>query len=308
MKIIPLAAESLGVRSSAVFVETSDLKILIDPGVSLAPLRFGLSPHPLEIRRMNDLWLRIKQYAKIADVLIVTHYHFDHFDSTEPLVYLDKTVLIKDPAGTINASQRQRASVFKKALRTLPRMIDIADGKVFSFGDTEIIFSEPVPHGPDVRLGWVVQVGIKETDDCFVYTSDVEGACRDEQIHFLIDRNPGIILMDGPLTYMLGQRFTTNNLEDSKRNIIEVLSKTRAGTLILDHHLIRDPHWKEEIGDLLTKAETLNRRVVTAAEFIGVKEEPLEAKRRELFEQFPDMPEEPIMRNERFQLWLELKK
>ena len=43
MKVIPLAFESLGVRSMATFVET-DHKILIDPGTSIAPKRFGYPP------------------------------------------------------------------------------------------------------------------------------------------------------------------------------------------------------------------------------------------------------------------------
>jgi len=43
VKIIPLAFESFGVRSMATYVET-DQKILIDPGTSLGPKRFGFPP------------------------------------------------------------------------------------------------------------------------------------------------------------------------------------------------------------------------------------------------------------------------
>jgi hypothetical protein len=59
----------------ATFVETDDLKVLIDPGVALAPVRYGLEPHPLEWQRLDDTWEAIKQYAENAEVLIVTHYH-----------------------------------------------------------------------------------------------------------------------------------------------------------------------------------------------------------------------------------------
>ena len=45
-RIVPLAFDSFGVRSMATFVETDDLKVLIDPGVALAPVRYGLEPHP----------------------------------------------------------------------------------------------------------------------------------------------------------------------------------------------------------------------------------------------------------------------
>ena len=44
MKVIPLAAESLGVRSMATYVEVGRTGILIDPGATLAAARFGLPP------------------------------------------------------------------------------------------------------------------------------------------------------------------------------------------------------------------------------------------------------------------------
>ncbi len=62
-RIVPLAFDSFGVRSMATFVETDNLRILIDPGVSLAPIRYGLEPHPLEWERLNETWKTIKQYS-----------------------------------------------------------------------------------------------------------------------------------------------------------------------------------------------------------------------------------------------------
>ncbi len=41
MNITPIAADSLGTRSMATFVETGDCGIFIDPAVSLAPRRYG---------------------------------------------------------------------------------------------------------------------------------------------------------------------------------------------------------------------------------------------------------------------------
>src|SRR2546422_2382069 len=48
VRVIPLAAESLGVRSMATYVEAGDLGILIDPGATLAPARWGLPPADAE--------------------------------------------------------------------------------------------------------------------------------------------------------------------------------------------------------------------------------------------------------------------
>ena len=79
-RIVPIAFDSFGVRSMATFVETDDLRILIDPGVALAPIRYGLEPHLLEWQRHDESWEEVKQYAENADVLIVTHDHYDHHD------------------------------------------------------------------------------------------------------------------------------------------------------------------------------------------------------------------------------------
>src|SRR5439155_1674448 len=79
VKVVPLAAESLGVRSMATFVEAGETGILIDPGATLSPSRFNLPPSEEEweeLRRAND---RISAYAARASLVFVSHYHEDHF-------------------------------------------------------------------------------------------------------------------------------------------------------------------------------------------------------------------------------------
>ena len=44
MKVVPLAADSLGVRSMATYVEAGSTGLLLDPGATLAPSRYGLPP------------------------------------------------------------------------------------------------------------------------------------------------------------------------------------------------------------------------------------------------------------------------
>ena len=55
MRVKPLAFESLGVRSMSTLVEVDDLNIVIDPSISLAPNRFRLPPHPVEIETKEAL-------------------------------------------------------------------------------------------------------------------------------------------------------------------------------------------------------------------------------------------------------------
>jgi predicted metallo-beta-lactamase superfamily hydrolase len=173
MNIIPLAAESLGVRGAAFFIETAGVNVLIDPGVSLAPMRFGLPPHPLEVKAMNESWRVIKEYAERADILIMTHYHFDHFDPTEPLVLNGKVLLMKHPDENINAKQRERARDLIRNFRALPRRVEFVDNNRFDFGGTVIRFSPAVPHGPSAKGGWVVEVSVQEGESRFLHTSDI---------------------------------------------------------------------------------------------------------------------------------------
>ena len=308
MNIIPLAAESLGVRSSATFVETAGAKVLIDPGVSLAPMRFGLPPHPLEIKAMNESWRIIKEHAARADILVITHYHFDHFDPTEPLVFRDKVLLLKHPKDHINSSQRERARFLRKSFGTLPRSVEFADNGSFEFGNTRIRFSPAVPHGPSAKVGWVVEVSIQEADKCFLYTSDVQGASRPDHVAFIRSENPDTLYLDGPLTYMIGQAFSQDDFRASLKNISDLLETTRVRTLLMDHHLIRDPGWNDTVRELRASAEKNGKRLVTAAGFLGKEDEMLEAHRRQLFAWHPDMPEVVMERNKNFQLVKELTK
>lgn len=261
MNIIPLAAESFGVRSAAFFVETADVKILIDPGVSLAKVRFGLPPHPIEIKALNESWKRIKDYAARADILIITHYHFDHFDPTEPLLFNNKVLLIKHPQEQINARQRDRAKQLIKNFRTLPRQVEFADAREFQFGTTMIRFSPAMPHGPDTKVGWLVQASVREGGSCFLHTSDIQGASRPEHVTFIRAENPDLLYLDGPLTYLTNAEFGAEVFQTSIRNICNLIETTRIETMIIDHHLLRDPNWKSRIEAVFTSAEKSKKRL-----------------------------------------------
>ncbi len=119
LKVTPLAFESLGVRSSALSIESDDLKIVIDPAVALAPTRFGLPPHPVEEQAKARLWENVRENALSADVLVVTHYHYDHVEPEEPEIYAGKTVVLKHPSRMINPSQKGRAASFIPSIKKI---------------------------------------------------------------------------------------------------------------------------------------------------------------------------------------------
>ncbi|MEM3090516.1 MAG: MBL fold metallo-hydrolase [Candidatus Bathyarchaeia archaeon] len=282
-RIVPLAFDSFGVRSMATFVETDDLKILIDPGVSLAPLRYGLEPHPLEWQRLDETWNVIKKYAEESEVLIVTHYHYDHHDPDYPELYGGKTVFMKHPTENINRSQKDRAAYFLAAIKDLPKRLEIADGKSFKFGETTVTFSKAVCHGTNPRLGYVTETCIKSDGEKFLHTSDVEGPSLEDQIAFILNEKPDILFVDGPMTYMLGYRYSFKSLEISNSNLVKAIKETSVHTIVLDHHFLRDLNYKMRIKPVYEEAKKRGVKVFTAAEFSGRKIEMLEALRKELY-------------------------
>jgi len=278
MKIIPLAFDSLGTRSMATYVETEDLKVVIDPGVSLAAIKSGLPPHPIELKREAQHWEVIKRYALQSDLLIITHYHYDHHNPSEPEVYRDKITLVKHPTLNINLSQLERAREFLEIVKGIPKELNYSDGEEFQFGKTKITFSQAVPHGNIDRLGYVTEVAISDGFCKLIHTSDIEGGNLDCQIDFIIKEDPDIIIFDGPMTYPF---------QNIIPNIIRILKETKVGDFIIDHHYVRKLKWRDKLGEPINIASNLNKRVICVADFLGQKEDLLEANRKRLYDQFP---------------------
>ncbi len=282
MRIVPLAADSLGARSMATLVETPDVRIVIDPGVRLAPWRYELPPHPREEERRRELWRRTRDAAKKADVLTVSHYHFDHHEPDAPSIFRGKVAFLKDGRVHINRGQRERASAFAKALKGYPREVHVADGNHADFGGTEIAFSPALPHGPSDELGYVVMTRVARGDEVFVHTADVLGSPLKAHTAFLLEANPTVLYVDGPMTHR-PEDVSGEPTKRSLANLQRIVRSTDVRTVILDHHLLRDRVWRERVAPLFETAEEHDVALGTAAGFAGLAEEPLEAGRDVLY-------------------------
>lgn len=291
MRIVPISFDSMGTRSMCIYIETGDVKIIVDPGVSLAPVRYGLPPHSLEIEKMRKDWSRIVEYGCKADIVIVTHYHYDHHNPDEGLdIYDDKIVFVKNPKININFSQKLRAAYFLEKIGKLSYRLEEADGREYIFGSTRIRFSKPVFHGTNPRLGYVIEVLIDDGVDKLAYTSDVEGPSLDSQVDFLIESKPTIVFVDGPMTYMLGYRYSKASLDKSIENLYRLIKEGFIEALVLDHHLLRDLAWMDRMKPLLERVSETSIKITTAAGFIGQEPVLLEARRKELYELYPEKP------------------
>ncbi|MFH1335952.1 MAG: hypothetical protein ABII96_05495 [Candidatus Zixiibacteriota bacterium] len=281
MRIVPLAFDSMGVRSAATWVET-DLRIVIDPGLSFAPLRCGLPPTDCEFKKIEELTRKIWEYAQAADILTISHYHYDHY-FPEADFYKGRILLIKDLQKKINRSQKGRGKEFLKRVKDSSQLVEFADGRNFKFRQTEIDFSPPLYHGGDgLRLGYVLACSVKFRGKKLIFASDVQGPQVDMPTDWIIQQNPDVLILSGFPTLLLGYRSSKYRLHQSQKNLLRILNDTKVRTIILDHHLTRDRHYKNKTEEIVQEANRLKKKVITAAEYLGKEPELLEAKRKEL--------------------------
>ena len=264
----------------ATYVEAGDIKIVIDPAVALAPSRFGLPPHPTEELAREALWKGVKEQVLKSDVVVITHYHYDHVDPKEPEIFQGKRMLIKHPKRMINRSQRDRAASLLPSLKRFTSDIEFADGKSFSDGMADIRFSKPVPHGRDARRGYVIEVSVV-ADETFLYTSDVQGPLLEEHLSFIIVEKPDIVFIDGPTTYIDSPHLQTE-LRRANENLLRIIMEGDISRLVIDHHLTRAIDYKHSIEPATKGAEEVGVVVECAAEYMGLVPNLLEARRQEL--------------------------
>src|SRR2546428_804920 len=282
MRITPLAADSLGARSMATFVTTPDVAILIDPGVRLGPYRYDLPPHELEEDRRRDLWRAVRDAPEKGGILPGSPYHFDHHEPDAPSIYKGKQAFLKDGKFHINRSQRERASAFVRALKKYPEEIQVSDGNALTVGGTEIVFSPAVPHGYSDELGYVVMVRVSQGGETFVHTADVQGPPLKEQPAFLLDSDPTVLYVDGPMTHM-PEHYPWDMTKRSVANLTRIIRSTAIQTLILDHHALRDRDWRGGGGVGLAAGRAPDARGVTPAGVLGEKGGQLEGKQGRLY-------------------------
>jgi uncharacterized protein len=277
VKVIPLAADSLGVRSMATYVEAGGTGLLLDPGATLAPFRYGLPPSAEEwdaLRRAND---RISAYAARARYIFVSHYHEDHFRS-DPVSYAGRVVLAKDPRRMVSGLQARRAQALWAALEK-PATVQAADGRMLTTPDLDLSVSQPLPHGVEgTTLGYVVALTVTDhrEHERFVFASDVQGPLSAVAAAWLIQQRPTTLYLSGPPSYV-EREVGTAAIDRAIDNLRRVLDATGC-RVIMDHHAVRDPRFSTRLQRLWETG-----RVVTAAAHLGLTAQPLEAGRDRLW-------------------------
>lgn len=284
LRVKIVGADSFGSRSMATVVDAGGVKIFIDPGVSFAPRRYGLPPHPLELKRLEEIREHIYRELEDTDIVVITHYHYDHYlyRSDEAEFYRGKVLLVKHPTHDINASQRIRAHrlLMRNRVVELAKEVVYIDNSVYVVDrGLEIRGSPPMPHGPDTtKLGYVVMVVTRCCDSSFVHASDIQGPISSRPLAILRDWHPDIVFLSGPPTYFDGYKIDVKSVKKGLENL-KMLCNLARDMVIADHHFARDKEYPKHLEKLRASC----KRILSAAEFMGVSYEPLEALRKELW-------------------------
>jgi len=287
LKLYPLADESMGVRSMAIGVDTGDLRIVFDAGVSLAPLRYGLPPHPEEFRAVRDARERIMRFGESADVITVSHYHLDHYtpsftsyyewsgpDVFEEL-YAGKTLIVKNPETSLSFNQRKRASVFLRQLQELNVRVIRGDAAQLAVGGTKLSSIGVFPHGAEDLMGGVLCFMVEHEGFRLIYAPDVQGPPSVEALKAILAASPDVVIVGGPPTYLSEYKVPADMVEAGLHNLRELAETV---PVIVSHHLLRDAAWREKVRC---------PGLTTYAELAGLKPRYLEAWRRELYAKSP---------------------
>ncbi len=288
MKIEILGAESLGVRSLSCYVTTRDLRVLIDPGVSLAPWRFGLRPHKRELAASKAARDKILARAAQSDLLVISHYHFDHCtpavkrrfewsdEERATRLYAGKLIYAKSAESRINPSQRRRAYHLWK--RTDCQLLP-ADGARYK----NVAFSAPLCHGEENSArGWVIATLVEEGDERFVHASDIQ-CLSESSVEAVLALRPTVLLVSGPPLYLaeLDPRLADASVKNLQTLIREV------PLVILDHHILRAEDALARLREWRDLARQSRHDLLCAAEFMGRAPLLLEAQRHRLHEDEP---------------------
>ena len=289
IKVFPVAYDSFGVRSMATLVQVNKMNIFIDPGVALGPKRYGLPPTQQEEKALEISRKNVMKLAKKCKIAIVSHYHYDHHpypedDEMYKACFWGKKVFAKDIKQNINLSGKKRGKIFESKVKDKAELV-YADGKTFELDGILLEFSPAVWHG-DVgsKVGMVIMVYIQKGKHSFLFGSDAQSLADPKALKWVLEKNPEFLILDGYPTIFVGWRMAQKSFEKAKQNLKKAVEKVEAKTIILDHHILRDIDYKQKMKDVFELAESLGKKLVSAAEFYGMENLFLEAWRKDIHE------------------------
>ncbi len=282
MQIELVGTESLGVRGLCCVVKTPGRYIVIDPGIALGYLRGGLLPHPRQVAVGDEIRTAILEHLGRATDIIVSHYHGDHIplaDANPFQLHSERVkAVVNRPKVWLKplSGESSRIAGRKEMLEALFEDTVAADENSSPPG---VRFSKPLPHGrADKKMGTVMMTRIEAEGTVFVHASDIQ-LLEDDAASQIAAWSPDVLFVSGPPLY---RNVTPRERSKARGRVLALAGSIEA--CIIDHHLLR---CREGIAWLDALGKETGGRVLCAADFMNKKRCFLEARRRELYQQFP---------------------
>ena len=283
MSLEIIGAESMGVRSLCCLVTLPHRRIVIDPGVSLGYVRYGLLPHPVQVAVGRRIREKILQVLDNATDVVFSHFHGDHVPLVDANPYQLSVRALPSCFRKLRCwskSDNDLSSDMSKRFRDLTELLGVNMQIAEGCSEGPLSFSQAVPHGaPGSKIGNLMMTRIEMDGQVFVHASDIQ-LLNDTTVDQVIDWQPDIVLTAGPPLYL--DRLSKAERECAWDNALRLASSV--DVVILDHHLMRS----EEGAVWLDKlSATVGKKVYCAADFMGISRRLLEAERAQLYEEMP---------------------
>ena len=278
-----IGTETLGVRGLCTVFKAGKREILIDPGLALGYNRGGLLPHPVQVGVGAVIRNDILSCIDTATDIVFSHYHGDHIPLSAPNPFqlsLGK-VISKDPdcrfwAKPFSGDNVKRSLRAEALFKALEGRINTADEPP----DDVLSFHGPFSHGPEgSRLGEVLITAVETPGGTLCHASDIQ-LMSDRAVEFIVELSPVFLIASGPPLYL--DSILPDDLERARQNAL--LLAEHVDVMVIDHHLFRSMEGYSWINEVRKNS---GNTILTAAEFEGIPEHPLEAQRKMLYRDLP---------------------
>jgi len=280
MDIEIIGTESLGVRGLCCFVKTKKRRILIDPGIALGYTRYGLLPHPFQVRVDEKIQKTIVEQWSIATDVVISHFHGDHVpleDANPYQLNIKKLIGLNSDVRIWSKSLQYLSKLERKRALSLSSILKKNLINAENKKSGVISFSDPLPHGDSTVKVMMTRI---EENGVFVHASDIQ-LLDDKAISKILEWKPDILFAGCPPLY-LSNRLSRNQIENAWANA-KLLSE-KVNVLILDHHLMRS---YDGIKWLKRLSYETGKRIMCGADFMKKPRMLLEAKRKKLYKAMP---------------------
>lgn len=283
MSLEIIGAESMGVRSLCCLLTFQDRRIVIDPGVSLGYMRYGLLPHPLQIAKGRRVREQILHALNDATDIVFSHFHGDHVPLLDANPYQLSIRSLPSRFRELRCWSKSDVGLSSKMSKRFRDLADLLGASMHiaeGLSEGPLSFSRAVPHGVlSSNTGTLMMTRIKMDNRVFVHASDIQ-LLDDTTVDRVINWLPDIVLAAGPPLYLdqLGKAERNSAWDNALRLASNI------DVVILDHHLMRSVEGEVWLDEL---SAAVGKKVYCAADFMGRPRRLLEAQRAQLYRKMP---------------------